>query len=291
MSAPRPGVPATETLGDDAPAPRRGRWLTAGAVAVGLVAAFALGLESRGVSVGGVSLGTDPPELAAGALRASGSSGAGVGLVLPVHNTGTSAVDATVTAAPGLVVRRASPVRLPAGEWTAVPFAAEVDCGVVRAGPATVTLTTTTGGPGTVELDLAEQSALVPDLHDATCAEQQSLTPGRLAGVWLVERAYGRWSELAGRHVLQFRRDGRFVADPEGVRFTSHRGVLGRYRLRGPLLDAVEQGFVGYACLPGERALWRAGQLRDGRVVLRFVRGRNCPDQPGELWVLRRLAR
>ena len=289
MSAPRPGVPVTETLGDDGPPPRRGRWVTAGLAVVGLVAAFALGLESRGVSVGGVSLVVDPPELAAGALRASGSSGAGVGLVLPVHNTGTSAVDAAVTAAAGLVVRRASPVRLPAGEWTVVPFTVEVDCRAVRAGPATVTLST--GTSGTVELDLAEQSSLVPDLHDATCGEQQSLTPGRLAGVWLLERAFGRWSELAGRHVLQFRRDGSFVADPEGVRFTSHRGVLGRYRLRGPLLDAVEQGFVGYACLPGERALWRAGQLRDGRVVLRFVRGRNCPDQPGELWVLRRVAR
>ena len=263
--------------------------MTAALVVVGLVAAFALGTETRGVSLAGVSLGVEPPELAAGALRASASSGGGVGLLLPVHNSGTSALDATVTAAPGLVVvREASAVRLPAGEWTAVPFEVQVDCRAVRSGPATVTVST---GAGDVELDLTEQSSLVPDLHDATCAAQQSLTPGRLAGVWLLERAFGRWSELAGRHVLQFRRDGSFVADPEGVRFTSHRGVLGRYRLRGPLLDAVEQGFVGYACLPGERALWRAGQLRDGRVVLRFIRGRNCPDQPGELWVLRRLAR
>ena len=285
MDARRSEVPVTETLGEDGPHRSRARWVTAALAVLGLVAAFAAGLESRGVSVGPVSLGGDEPGLAAGGLRTA----PGGGFVVPVHNAGAAAVEVAVAALAGLVLRRSPDVRVPAGDWAEVPLTGRVDCAAAPAQPTRVALTSR-GGDAT-EVPLAEPGRVVAELHEARCAPRRPLTVGRLAGVWLLERAFGRWTDLAGRHVLRFRRDGSFVADPEGVRFTAHRGVLGRYRLRGPFLDAVEQGFVGYACLPGDRAVWRAGQLRDGRLVLEYVRGRNCPDQPDELWVLRRLAR
>ncbi len=283
MDARRSEVPVTETLGGEEPS--RGPWVTAVLAVLGLVAAFAVGLETRGVSLGPVSLGAPEPGLAAGALR----SAPGGGFVLPVHNAGATAAEVAVTAVPGLEVRRSPGVRVPAGGWAEVPLAGRVDCAATPVEPTSVSLAR--GGGDAAAVDLAEPGTVVAALHEARCAPRRPLTRERIAGVWLLERAFGRWTDLAGRHVLRFRRDGSFVADPEGVRFTAHRGVLGRYRLRGPFLDAVEQGFVGYACLPGDRAVWRAGQLRDGRVVLAYVRGRNCPDQPGELWVLRRLAR
>jgi hypothetical protein len=250
--------------------------------------AFALGLETRGASVGGVRLGADPPALAAGALRSAPRSGEAVTFSLPVHNAGDTTVDVAVAAVPGITVRGTARVLVPAGTWSEVSFGADVDCTASAPAPEVVTLEV--GGDQQVDVVLAEEGRVVSDLYQARCAPERTLTPGRLAGVWLVERVYGRWTGMAGRLVLLFRHDGSFLADPEGVRFTAHSGVLGRYRLRGPLLDAVEQGFSGYACLPGERAVWRAGQLPDGRVVLAFVHGRNCPAQPGELWVLRRLA-
>jgi hypothetical protein len=120
---------------------------------------------------------------------------------------------------------------------------------------------------------------------------RRALAPEALVGVWLVERVYGRWTRLEGRHVLVFRGDGTMVADPEGVRFTQHRGVLGEYQVSGHRLSVASNGFVGYACLPGEHATWQAGILPDRRVVLTFIGGSGCPRQPGELWVLRRLAR
>jgi hypothetical protein len=288
VSAWRSGPPVIETLGEDEPPPSRARWVTAGLVVVGLVAAFAAGVESRGVSVGGLTLGSDRVALAGGTLRAAGPSLVGVALVLPLHNAGDTPVDVSVAAVPGLVIHGAPTTRVPPGRWVDVPLTVAADC----AGPATTPASATvrTGDAQQVDVALAEQDGLVGDLRAATCTEQRDLTAARLAGVWVVDRVFGRWTALAGQHVLVFRRDGSFIADPEGVRFTRHRGVVGRFRLRGPLLDAVEQGFVGYACLPGERALWRAGQLPDGRVVVRFVRGRNCPDQPHETWLLRRLS-
>jgi hypothetical protein len=290
VSAWRSEAPVTETIGEDDPPPSRRPWLLWGLVLVALAAGFAVGHESRGVSVGGVSLGVDPPALAAGALRPGPSSGHGVGLVLPAHNAGASPAYATVVGFPGLELRRTPTARVPAGAWADVSLEVGVDCDTV------VLATTATVRTGADARDVVltlgdDETPVMTDLRDAVCEPRQSLTRHRLTGVWLVERVFGRWTELAGRHVLRFRRDGSFVADPEGVRFTSHRGVLGRYRLRGPFLDAVEQGFIGYACLPGEAAVWRAGQLADGRLVLSFVRGRNCPDQPGEVWLLRRVVR
>jgi hypothetical protein len=256
---------------------------------VGLAAGFALGLQSRGASVGGVILGGGPPALAAGALDVAPRSGAPVTFSLPVHNAGDATVDVAVAAVPGVTVLGTARVRVAAGTWSEVSFGVQVDCTASVPEPRVVTLAV--GDDRRLDVGLPDEGGrVVGDLHDARCAPQRPLTRDRLAGVWLVERVYGRWTGMAGRLVVVFRRDGSLLSDPAGVRFTANSGVLGRYRLRGPLLDAVERGFTGYACLPGDRAVWRAGQLPDGRVVLGFLHGGNCPEQPGELWVLRRMA-
>ena len=284
--------PVPEVLDDTAAAPALPRWGAAVLALAAVAVAFALGLQSRGVSVAGVSLGVEPPRLAAGTLRSVASSGGAAAFALPVHNSAPDAVDVAVAAVPGAVLRRTPSTRVPAGAWAEVPVSLRADCTAGGAPPEAVTLAVGGGAsPGRVEVGLAEEARAVADLRSASCESGRAFTPARLAGVWLVEQVFGRWTGLTGRHVVSFGRDGSMVADPEGVRFTSHRGVLGRYVLRGDRLVSVAQGFVGYACLPGARAAWRAEQLPDGRAVLTFLGGRNCPDQPGEQWVLRRLAR
>jgi hypothetical protein len=257
-----------------------------------LVAGFFLGLNSHGHTFAGFTVPGAKPELVAGAIRSAPSSRGTARFVLPVHNAGDEPVQVSVASVPGWPSpARADPVDLPPRTWSAVSFELLRRCAGSEQPPEAVTVDVRSAGETRrMRLGLPEVAEDLAELQASVCAAPTALSPDSVAGVWVVDHAFGRWTELEDEHVLVFGGDGTLVADPERVRFTKHRGVLGHYRLEGDSLIAVADGFVGYACLPGERATWRTSVLPDDRLVLTLVDGRGCPQQAGEIWVLRRAA-
>jgi hypothetical protein len=209
-----------------------------------------------------------------------------------VRNVGDEPVQVSVVSVPGWPApASADPTEVAPQTWSTMSFELARRCAGSAKPPEVVDVAVrTAGGTRRMQLALPEPADVLGELEASACAASSSLSSAAVAGVWVVDHVFGRWTQLENEHALVFGEDGTLVADPERVRFTNHRGVLGHYRLEGDTLVAIADGFVGYACLPGERATWRTSLLSDERLVLTFVAGRGCPDQAGEIWVLRRAA-
>jgi hypothetical protein len=271
--------------------------------AAGLLVGGLLGVLVAGTEVPwSIADDAHQPTVVAGVIQTPATGDVnGPLFALPLHNSGDASLEVTGIRFDDLDIELAEvphPV-VPAGEWGLVRFHAPPDCflGVPERLESVRLHGRTADGALAQELPLAEGGRNLLDYHEAMCAPQVMPQAKDLTGAWVLEEAFGE-QDLVGVMVLRFRSDGSFIADPEGLAFLHvEHGVEGRYSLRGRRLRVDVQG--GYACAPGDRAIWRPS-LVDGPVTdavgerpplmtLAWLSGQ-CPDDTdGQIWTLRRV--
>jgi hypothetical protein len=136
---------------------------------------------------------------------------------------------------------------------------------------------------------LPGEGQALTDYDRAVCGTDLSVTPSELAGVWILERAYGPNMDLAGSLLLRFTQGGAFRADPQGELLSADSAIRGRYRLRGQVLSIAVQNSFG--CGAGANQTWRLSRDALDRLSMVWTTG-SCPEgQEGNVWVLRRVLR
>jgi len=275
----------------------RRAWLPVAVVAaaclvVGLVAGVFVGGRTDLVQDGSSKAKVTPASVSVGAIeqyRLHASTG--WDFALPVYNPTEGPIDAELVALAGLVSpftsAKAEEVR--PGSWGTIRFSAAANC---EAPPPTSVTTvrlrvTASGGQSEVTRPLPEAGKALTEHDQAVCGVGSPVDPDDLAGVWLVERAYGPDMYLAGTYLMRFTRGGTFEADPEGRLFAGNPAVRATYRVRGELLEITTRNASG--CGAGTRATWRAAFDALDRLTMVYVNG-DCPEgDQGDVWVARRV--
>jgi hypothetical protein len=183
--------------------------------------------------------------------------------------------------------------------WRSLRFSARPDCfaGVPRTLPSVRLQLRTPAGSFERQVTLPEAGSAVVDYQHALCDARPVRSARELAGVWILEEAYGLFPEGEGVHLVRFKADGTLTADPEGLLLEDvQHGVEGTYALRGGRL--IHRITGGYGCKKGDRTVWRPGILEGwegqvgvaGRRLTMAWLGGHCPDDgAGEVWVLRKV--
>ena len=140
------------------------------------------------------------------------------------------------------------------GSWGVIRFSISPNC---EAPPPTsvssVRLRVTgSGGRSEVTRPLPEAGQALVEHDQALCGMGSPVDPDGLAGVWIVERAYGPDMYLAGTYLMRFTRAGSYTADPDGRLFTGDPAIRGTYRVRGEVLEITTRNASG--CGTGTRA-------------------------------------
>ncbi len=201
-----------------------------------------------------------------------------------VRVVGLDGWSTTVAANPGVGI---APHR-----WAQVTFSLPDDCDGPVPPPVTALRIRTVdrGTPSHQRVELAAPATALRAVHTRECLPPTMLTPRDLGGLWHLEAAEGRWSDLARISLMRFTADGRFTFDPEGLLFQEgDQGMLGTYRLQGTRLRLHADG--GYACAVGYTEVWTTTLLSEDLLRLDIVRsdGGYCYSPPGERHVFRRL--
>ena len=261
-------------------------------IAVGLVVGVVVGGRTDLVSSGSSKAGASPSSLTVGAiqqypLRAS----TGWDFELPVYNPTDTAYDADLVAFAGYVTPFTSDRtnRLEPRSWGMIRFSATPSCDVPPpTSVASVRLRlTSTDGRSELTRPLPDSGKALVEHDEAVCSVGSAVHPGDLAGVWLVERAYGPDMYLAGSYLMRFTRGGSFEADADGRLFSGDPAVRSTYRIRDELLEITTRNSSG--CGSGTLATWRASYDAAGRLVMVYVNG-DCPEgDRGDVWVARRV--
>jgi hypothetical protein len=277
------------SFGSEKPPHPPGRLLT-GVAAASVAVSFLVGTTSDFLSATGLRERASAP-VAVGAIDLMSGPWDEPVFRLPVFNAGEEQVEATIVGLRGWAAgpRNATTETIAPGAWGAVRFSARPDCasppGRVGAVHLRVATATTRYDRGVA---LRGRAAALVNYHTAVCALRVPMRPRHLLGLWFVEQAHGRWKSLEGRRLIRFDGDGTFVA-ADRERFRGKRHIQGRYSLDGSVLTTETDEPSGDACLSGQQAMWRATSFPDGRLHLAFLHGPGCPEQPGEVWVARRV--
>ncbi len=284
------------SFGRDAPA-RSGTWLLIGvALTCFAMASLVVGvLAGRPEPAGSSSAagGSSSLPLVAGSITNVRGAVNGADFALPVFNPGEDDIEVTLVALGGwnTSLRENYPATIGPGGWGHVGFSAPADCRhplPPSIGEVTLRVDTPTE-PVETEASLLPDAAAstLLDYYEAYCADSRPIRPQQLAGVWIVEKAYGDRGRGEGIQLMRFSPDGSFVGDRQRGLFSRDPSVYGRYHLRGLTLAITRQG--GHACSPGKTA-WRATIRSDGRLSMAWRRG-TCPDGPDDVWIARRILR
>jgi len=261
-------------------------------LAVGLVVGVLVGGRTDLVSTGAGKAGTLASSVSVGAiqqypLRAS----TGWDFALPVHNPTNAPVETGLLSFVGYVTpfRADRTSRLEPHAWGMIRFSATPSCDV--APPTSVSSVrlriSGVGGRSEVTRALPDSGRALVEHDAAVCGVGSPVHPGDLAGVWLVERAYGPDMYLAGSYLMRFTRGGTFEADSDGRLFSGDPAVRSTYRTRDGLLEITTRNSSG--CGSGTLANWRASYDAAGRLVMVYVNG-DCPEgDQGDVWVARRV--
>jgi hypothetical protein len=259
---------------------------------VGLVVGVLVGGRTDLVSQGAAKAGTSAPSVSVGAiqqypLRAS----TGWDFELPVHNPTNAPLQADLLSFAGYVTpfKADTTSRLEPHAWGIIRFSATPSCDV--APPTSVSSVrlriSGTSSRSEVTRALPDSGRALVEHDAAMCGVGSPVHPGDLAGVWLVERAYGPDMYLAGSYLMRFTRGGSFEADADGRLFSGDPAVRSTYRIRDELLEITTRNSSG--CGSGTLATWRASYDAAGRLVMVYVNG-DCPEgDQGDVWVARRV--
>jgi hypothetical protein len=273
-------------------------WTVLAAVAaVCLALGIVLGLVvARGPDVltGDTSRDTDkaPTLVTLGTIvQAHDSAMTGWDFELPVLNGSDRVVDADLAAFTGVSSPfTTEPARQVApGAWRVIKFSAPPNCDdpVTGAVPSVTLHLRVAERSSDVTLPLPGQGRALADYDRAVCGSGLQVAPDQLAGIWILERAYGPNMDLAGSLLLRFSRDGSFRADPQGELLSDDSTIRGHYRLHGQVLTISVQNSFG--CGAGAGQTWRLTQDAADRLSMVWTTG-SCPEgQVGNVWVLRRV--
>ncbi len=278
---------------------RRPLWLP---IAVVATVALVLGVVV-GLVVGGRSdlldraqhpdAGTRTTAMTIGPIaQARDTASTGWDFELPVLNQSDSVIDADLVGFEGVnsPFTSARARQIAPRAWRVIKFSAPANCDdPVSSIISTVRLRVRGGPGGAADLTLAlpGQGEALADYDRAACGSGISVLPRDLAGVWIIERAYGPNMDLTGAQLMRFTRGGDYVADPAGRLLSGESAVRGRWRLRGELLTISVQNSFG--CGAGAEQTWRLTVDATYRLSMSWLRG-DCPEgQEGNIWILRRV--
>jgi hypothetical protein len=210
---------------------------------------------------------------------------------LPVHNSTATPVDVDVVAFTGVLTAftSARARQVPPGAWDSIRFSAPANCDVRPPDAiASVKLRVSADGErAEVTRPLPEEGQALVDYDKAVCGTGSLVTPDDLAGVWILERAYGPDMYLAGSYLMRFTRRGEIVADDDGRLLSRDASIRGRYRMRGEVMTITSQNASG--CGIGARSTWRARLNSADRLTMVYLNG-DCPEgDQGDVWVSRRV--
>jgi hypothetical protein len=274
-----------------APSPRVWQPRLVGVAVVALVLGYLAGGGAASPSEPSSPAAAAPsPTVVAGVLDQAAAAEHGAEFALPLRNAGTQDVRVTLLSVGSLrlAAERAPTVELSPGETQSVWFKVPDDCSLSsrRGSLDSAGITTEIAGSRrTLEIRIPDVTALA-EYRTAVCAAQDDIDVRELLGVWLVERSFGGWDYGEGAHLVRFRADGTFVADPDGRLFTADVAVAGRYWLRDGLLRTETDS--GAACAPGTHATWRVHRRGPVELALVFADGA-CPRAPAGVWLIRRV--
>jgi hypothetical protein len=271
-------------------------WVFVGvAAAAGLAVGLVVGERTHLIGAGSSSSdGTVAGPLTAGPVgQITEGPGQRWDFELPVFNSADQEVDARLVAfgsfpSPllGATVENLSP-----GTWGVIPFSVTPNCDK-RAPRALTTVRVRVQAPdgGSVtELPLPGEGEVLLDHHRTFCANANPVDPADIAGVWMVEKVYGKDTDLVEPRVMRFNPDGSFVADQQGELFTEDADQRGTYRVEGELLVVEVAG--GYLCRAGAEVVWRVTSDGSDRMSMVWVRGDCADGAQGDAWVAQRVLR
>ena len=265
--------------------------VAAAALVIGLVLGVLVGDRSDLLTSGSSKAAAGPAAVSVGAiqqfpLRAS----TGWDFELPVYNATDAPLDADLVALEGLVTPFTSDraKQVGPGSWGVIRFSATPNCEAPP--PSSVSSVRLRldgqGGRSEVTRPLPEGGKALVEHDQALCGLGTPVGAERLAGVWIVERAYGPDMYLAGTYLMRFTRGGSYAADPEGRLFSGDPAIRGTYRVRGEILEITTRNSSG--CGVGTKATWRATFDAVGRLTMVYLNG-DCPEgDQGVVWVSRR---
>lgn len=221
-------------FGGDAPA-RFGVRLLMGVAVACLLLGFLAGRTDL-VGSSSAASGSSSVHLVAGHISNVSEAFSGAAFELPVLNPGEDEIEATLVDLGGWdkSLRFNLTATIAPGEWGQVEFRVPADCRHPlphSIGEVTLRVKTSTE-PFETEVPLPDASTLL-DYQDAYCANSAPIRPQQLAGVWILEKAYGEWTGLGGRHLMRFNPDGTFVSDPDGGLFSGIKTSTGRMTWTG----------------------------------------------------------
>jgi hypothetical protein len=210
---------------------------------------------------------------------------------LPVLNSTQEAIDADLVAIEGVPtsLTSAKAEQIAPGAWGLIRFSAPANCDApTSSSVSSVTLRVSApGSRSSPTIPLPGVGSVLLDYDRAFCASPTPISAGELAGVWILEQAYGPDADLVGVHLMRFTRGGAYVADPEGRLLSDDSAIRGRYRLRGELLETSVEGGTG--CSAGPGTTWRVTLDASDRLSMVWIRG-DCPEgEQGTMWVSRRV--
>jgi hypothetical protein len=146
---------------------------------------------------------------------------------------------------------------------------------------------------GTNDIDVRlpyHGAAPLLDYHQAVCTRSAAVDRRDLAGVWVLQTAYGSESALEGSLLMRFTADGTYVWDFEGGLFSGPPAVWGTYQLQGGGRLLVFTPAGGLACGPRDISTWRTAVDDEDDVLTMVWRRGICPDGDG-VWIARRVLR
>ena len=268
--------------------------VAATALVIGLVLGVLVGDRSDLLTSRSSRTAAEPASVSVGAiqqfqLRAS----TGWDFELPVYNATAAPIDADLVALEGLVTPFTSDraQQVGAGSWGVIRFSATPNCEAPPPTSVSSVRLRLDGPDGRSEVTrpLPEGGKALVEHDQALCGLGTPVDPERLAGVWLVERAYGPDMYLAGTYLMRFTRGGSYAADPEGRLLSGAPAIRGTYRVRGEILEITTLNASG--CGAGTKATWRATFDAAGRLTMVYLNG-DCPEgDQGDVWVARRALR
>jgi hypothetical protein len=262
-------------------------------LAVGIV--IGVLLARYGVADGGSAAAAPQPlTVAVGAIDpAHDSASTGWDFELPVHNSTGQVVSVSLAALEGVSspARSTELERIAPRDWRLLHFSLSPNCdSPVSDDVSTVKLRISGASRSrVVELPLPGEGRVLLDYLQAVCATGSPVTPADLAGVWILEQAYGPQTDLAGNTLIRFAGAGAFTVDPDGRLLSGDPAQRGRYRLRHGLMTITATNAFG--CGAGARAIWRTAHQPGSRLSMVYVNG-DCPEgEEGNVWLLRRVIR
>ena len=271
-------------------------WVFVGvAAAAGLAVGLVVGERTHLIGAGSLSSDRSSAGLVTAGPVAQITEGPGQrwDFELPVFNATDAEIDASLVAFEPFPspLLSATLQDLSPGAWGMVPFSVTPNCDkrAPRALSSARVRVLTGDDSSVARVPLPEGGDALLDHHRTFCGTAEPLDPDQLAGVWMVEKVYGKDTDLVSPRVMRFDRDGSFAADQQGELLTEDVDQRGRYQLQGELLTIDVEG--GYLCRAGAQVVLRVTADGDDRMSMVWVRG-DCSDgAQGDAWVAKRVLR